>query len=239
MIVNGPSKDYYVDIDGDTVGPITLQAVANLHRRRKVTDQTNYTYEGASQWYPVAYLRPQFPAHWPKFNLKILVRATAVIGALTIVLAVISAMHSTQGSEERKEFREKIAALKVDCEGSTYDEFRSAELNARACFEANRPFLEGQTEIFNKTMSIAAQVEYFWKDALDYPTVPIIAVGPHDEQLLRRVAIIDPEAAERLRNKSENPDLDTMLNDRDFQLGPYIKKGMALIDQNCAMMLNE
>ena len=52
--------NYYIDINGKTMGPLTLNQVKALYESGKVEDSFLYATEGSKDWMPISFLVPMF-----------------------------------------------------------------------------------------------------------------------------------------------------------------------------------
>ena len=156
-------------------------------------------------------------------------------GAFILFIAICGCGPSKRSLAER-DFRQKIAAVKVACEGSTYDEFRSARLAAKTSFEANRSLLESHEAIFVAAMKTGECVEFFWRF---HPTLTLIPFGEsekEDQELMAIIGVIDQNAADRIRLK-RNESYGAMRADPDFLKKTYVREGLAIIKQDCEAIL--
>jgi hypothetical protein len=135
--------DYFVDMDGQTTGPMTVREIAKLHRQGSITNQTLYTFDGASQWYPIGYLRSQFPKR----------QQSAIVPCViaVLLLAVLLFFRHWQAASIRNEDEQRaIARLKTAFDGiqagclaqTTYQEFRQREMDFEVAIQNNRPDIE-------------------------------------------------------------------------------------------------
>jgi hypothetical protein len=123
-------RKYFVDVGGQTTGPMTIEDVAKLHRKGSITDQTIYTYDGAPGWYPIGYLRPQFPGKQQS------ALAPCVIAVL-LLTALLLFRHWQAASTRNEDEQRAIARLKMAIDGIqagclaqiTYQEFRQREMD--------------------------------------------------------------------------------------------------------------
>src|SRR3990167_2640544 len=53
-------KDYYVDIQGHTAGPFSLDELRGLHAAGQITDETLFAQNGAVEWMPVQMIQGLF-----------------------------------------------------------------------------------------------------------------------------------------------------------------------------------
>jgi hypothetical protein len=51
---------YYIDLDGSTAGPFTIDQLAQLYRHGSVTDKTLYACPNSQEWLPVRTILPLF-----------------------------------------------------------------------------------------------------------------------------------------------------------------------------------
>jgi len=54
------SDQYYIDVQGKTAGPFSLDHVAKLHQAGTIDDKTIYCTPEAADWFPVELLKPLF-----------------------------------------------------------------------------------------------------------------------------------------------------------------------------------
>jgi rubredoxin len=56
------SEEYYVDLNGHTAGPFTIQQMRDLYAGRTITDQTIYSTPKSVEWLPVSVISPLLAA---------------------------------------------------------------------------------------------------------------------------------------------------------------------------------
>jgi hypothetical protein len=127
----------------------------------------------------------------------------------------------------RQNFKEKVAAIKVCTQDSSYSEFRRAEMDLKTSFEANKIYLDDVSNQVVNLNSVATATDYFWSLGIDYPNA---AFYPKTEADWTTMEIITPDIKNKLSFSEEQ-----MSRDPDFR---PVQKGLGKIRDEADELLN-
>ena len=159
-----------------------------------------------------------------------------IIVALLVAFVGCGKSEATKAAEQerhdaRQKFNEAIAAIKVRTQGSTYPEFRQAELDLKTSYEANKAYLADVSNQFANLDALVKATDYFWSYNVQYPDLPLLPTK--DE--IRFAQTINPDT--HLSEKT-GYHLDQQLKDPEFYAKNYVEKGLKKIDGQAEDLLN-
>jgi hypothetical protein len=98
-----------------------------------------------------------------------LITKTAVAGIATAMILGLSGCGNAERHNARQNFKEKVAAIKVCAQDSTYSEFRQAAMDLRTSYEVNKANLEDVRDGFVSLDKLMTACDYFWSYSINHP----------------------------------------------------------------------
>ncbi len=127
----------------------------------------------------------------------------------------------------RQKFKAAVGAVKVRTQGSTYSEFRQAELDLKTAFEVNKRYLEDVSEEFSKLNDVLSAQQYCW-DRWD-----VLLLDPRSDDWTA-MKIINPDLVlATAKAKYESQTFDQSRNDPDFSPKVYVRLSLNRINEHC------
>jgi len=142
-----------------------------------------------------------------KIKLWLKIVTAVVLSSIVISLIAVKIIMADRGSFERKDFRQKVAALKVACEGSTYEEFRAAELALESCYESCKANI-GPVQIesnYSTVRSLAENIDRTWRAPPGEIVPDPVKIEERDQLILQRTNERDQlkQAIDALQSEGE------------------------------------
>lgn len=164
-----------------------------------------------------------------------------VIAALFVGLVGCGKSEAQKKREAaRQKITEAVAGLKVCTGGSTYNEFRQAEMNLRTSFEINKSSLDDILEDFNRLDAVIAATEYCWK-------IKNYSMGVYGTTLskpdLIQMQVVNPSITKnsKLIQMQNGKSFTTyeIEDDPDFQTHQNVRLGLSKISELCGQIQGE
>lgn len=170
-----------------------------------------------------------------------------IVAALFVGLLGCGKSEATKAAEQqaaeryaaRQKFKAAVASLKVCTGGSTYNEFRQAEMNLRTSFEVNKSYLDDILEAFNRLDAVISASEYCWKRG-SYSMG--LSEGGLNKPDFTRMQIINPniinnsKIVQIQKDPQKSFTIYQIQDDPDFQTQHNVRLGLAKISELCEQM---
>ena len=163
-------------------------------------------------------------------------KSFSTIAIATVFLALVGCGKSE--AEKAREaaqlkFSEKVAAIKICTQGSTYSEFRQAELDLRTSYEVNKANLENIHDKFSVLDECMAATDTCWSYSISDPKTPCFPAADWQGKLWKSLQFLSPVIA-----KKSKYNLGQIEADPDFFPKNYVQTGLTKVSSQAEDLLN-
>jgi hypothetical protein len=140
----------------------------------------------------------------------------------------------------RQKFKEAVAAVKVRTQGSTYSEFRQAELDMKTIFETNKKHLSDVSDKFSALDELLSATDVCWSyNIKDHGYAYLATMYPpnsgHFLPVWQSMQIVSPEVTKKLNFALNYQQKE---NDPNFYPATYVKLGLTKINEQTEDLLD-
>jgi hypothetical protein len=144
---------------------------------------------------------------------------------------------ATERHDARQEIKDKIAAIKVRTEGSTYSEFRQAELDLKTCYESKKTYLNDIGDEFSKLDKLMTATDFCWSYSIRNPILLVEPGVKWQGKIWETMEFLSPERALIVSNLYLKPSQWSEPTP-EFYPKNYIQTGLTKVNNQAEIILN-